>query len=154
MNALPSLSPLATTDALFFGRDGASLDRAGAERILKEALAGTDDGELFLEYRESELVSLDDGVIRSASFDTSQGFGLRAVLGDEAGYAHSDEISEASLLRAAGTVGPVRAGRRGSGGAPPPPPRGCGGGGGQPGGHPPTGAPHDRGVNLAEDRYG
>ena len=110
----PSLSPLATTDALFFGRDGATLDRAGAERILARALAGTDDGELFLEYRESEFVSLDDGVIRSASFDTSQGFGLRAVLGDEAGYAHSDEISEASLLRAAETVGQVRAGRSGT----------------------------------------
>ncbi len=112
MNA--PLSPLATTDALFFGRDGATLDRAGAERILGQALAGTDDGELFLEYRESEFVSLEDGVIRSASFDTSQGFGLRAVLGDETGYAHSDEISESSLLRAAGTVGQVRAGRSGT----------------------------------------
>ncbi len=112
MNA--PLSPLATTDALFFGRDGATLDRAGAERILGQALAGTDDGELFLEYRESEFVSLEDGVIRSASFDTSQGFGLRAVLGDEAGYAHSDEISEQALLRAAETVGQVRAGRSGT----------------------------------------
>ncbi len=113
----PLASPLATTDALFFGpnggQNGAVLDRADAERILGQALAGTDDGELFLEYRESEHISLDDGVIRSASFDTSQGFGLRAVLGDEAGYAHSDEISEASLLRAAGTVGQVRAGRSG-----------------------------------------
>ncbi len=108
------MNALATTDALFFGRDGATLDRAGAERVLARALAGTDDGELFLEYRESEFVSLEDGVIRSASFDTSQGFGLRAVLGDEAGYAHSDEISEQALLRAADTVGQVRAGRSGT----------------------------------------
>ncbi len=107
------MSALATTDELFFGRPGATLDRAGAERILAGALDGTDDGELFLEYRESEFISLEEGVIRSASHDTSSGFGLRAVLGDEAGYAHSDEISEGALLRAASTVGEVRRGRSG-----------------------------------------
>ncbi|MGI4747026.1 MAG: metalloprotease TldD [Janthinobacterium lividum] len=107
------MSALATTDQLFFDRPGSTLDRADAERILVTALAGTDDGELFLEYRESEFISLEEGVIRSASFDTSSGFGLRAVLGDEAGYAHSDEISESALGRAATIVGQVRAGRSG-----------------------------------------
>ena len=108
------MSALATTDGLFFDRPGATLDRAGAERILNRALEGTDDGELFLEYRESEFISLEESVIRSASFDTSSGFGLRAVLGDEAGYAHADEISESALLQAAATVGQVRAGRSGT----------------------------------------
>ena len=111
MNAF---SPLGATDQLFFERAGARLDRVAAERVLADALAGTDDGELFLEYRESEMISLDDRVIRSASFDTSTGFGLRAVLGDEAAYAHSDEISEEALRRAAATVGMVRAGRSGT----------------------------------------
>ena len=106
-------SPLDATDQLFFERGAAGLERAAAERLLDGALAGTDDGELFLEYRESEVISLDDRVIRSASFDTSSGFGLRAVLGDEAAYAHSDEISEDALRRAAATVGMVRAGRSG-----------------------------------------
>ena len=58
------MSALATTDDLFFGRPDAALDRAGAERILDRALQGTDDGELFLEYRESEFISLEEGVIR------------------------------------------------------------------------------------------
>ena len=107
-------APLETTDQLFFEHPGAQLDRAAAERVLASALEGTEDGELFLEYRESEMISLDDRVIRSASFDTSTGFGLRAVLGDEAAYAHSDEISEAALRRAAATVGMVRHGRSGS----------------------------------------
>ena len=110
---MTAVSPLGATDQLFFERAGARLDRAGAERLLAGVLEGTDDGELFLEYRESEMISLDDGVIRSASFDTSTGFGLRAVLGDEAAYAHSDEISESALRRAASTVGMVRAGRSG-----------------------------------------
>jgi TldD protein len=111
--AAPALSPLAATDRLFFGRPDARLGLAEAERIVRDSLAGLDDGELFLEYRESEFLSLEDGVIRSASFDTSEGFGLRSVLGDEAGYAHSDELSEAALRRAATAVSAVRRGRSG-----------------------------------------
>ncbi len=102
---------LSTTDALFFA--GPELDRAAAERLLREATAGTEDGELFLEYRESEALSLDDGRIRSAAFDAARGFGLRAVAGEAAGYAHSGELSEAALRRAAETVKAVRQGRSG-----------------------------------------
>lgn len=107
-------SPIAATDALFFDRPGATLDRTAAERMVNGALAGMDDGELFLEYRESEQLSLDDGRIRSAGFDTQLGFGLRAVLGEEAGYAHAGELSADALGRAAATVSAVRAGRSGT----------------------------------------
>ncbi|GAC1480523.1 MAG: metalloprotease TldD [Acetobacteraceae bacterium] len=109
-----NLTPLAATDALFFDRAGASLDQDTAQRIVREALHGMDDGELFLEYRESEQISLEEGRIRSAGFDTQLGFGLRAVLGEEAGYAHAGELSEAALRRAAATVSAVRAGRTGT----------------------------------------
>ena len=111
MNAITTLSPLDTTDALFFGT---TLDRGVAEATVRDALDGMDDGELFLEYRESEGLSLEDGRIRSASFDTQLGFGLRAVLGDEAGYAHAGELTEGALARAAATVQGVRAGRSGT----------------------------------------
>ena len=65
---------------------------------------GAEDGELFLERRRSEVLSFDDGRVRNASYDAVQGFGLRAVKGDVAGYAHSTEISEAALLRASETA--------------------------------------------------
>ncbi len=107
------MTALETTDQLFFGRAEAALDRAGAERRLAGALAGSDDGELFLEYRESEQLSLDDGRIRSAGFDTSLGFGLRAVAGEATGFAHAGEISEAALARAAASVAAVAAGHSG-----------------------------------------
>ncbi|WP_035376463.1 metalloprotease TldD [Acetobacter nitrogenifigens] len=113
VNRTDPLGALATTDRLFFERAGARLDRSAAETLTASALEGMDDGELFLEYRESEGVSLEDGVIRTASFNTSAGFGLRSVLGEESGFAHSDEISEESLLRAGETVRAVRAGRSG-----------------------------------------
>ncbi|MDB5370102.1 MAG: metalloprotease TldD [Roseomonas sp.] len=104
------MTALDTTDRLFFRE----LDPADATRILAGALAGADDGELFLEYRESEATSLDDGRIRTASFDTTRGFGLRAVRGEAAGYAHGGEISASALARAAETVRAVSSGASGT----------------------------------------
>ena len=76
------------------------LDPGAALALLREAVAGADDGELFLERRRSESLMLDDGRIRNAAYDAAEGFGLRAVRGDVAGYAHSTEITDSSLRRA------------------------------------------------------
>jgi len=80
------------------------IDRDRALALLRQATDGAEDGELFLERRRSEMLSFDDGRVRTASYDASEGFGLRAVRGEAAGYAHSTEISEASLRRAAETA--------------------------------------------------
>src|SRR3954454_21643419 len=95
------------------------MDAGRVERIVGEALAGMDDGELFFEYSQSESVSLDDGRIKSAAFDTTQGFGLRAVAGEAAGYAHASELSEAALRRAATAVRAVAGGYQGTLAEPP-----------------------------------
>ena len=96
------------------------LDPAGAARHLATVLEGADDGELFLEYRESESISLEDGRIRHASFDTRRGFGLRAVVGDASYYAHAGELSDEALARAAATIKAAKAAERGMiAGAPP-----------------------------------
>jgi TldD protein len=111
------MTDLAVTDALFFGRTGMSPARV--EALVAESLAGMDDGELYLEYSQSESLALDDGRIKSASFDTSQGFGLRAVADEAAGYAHASELSEAAIRRAAATVRAVASGYSGVIAAPP-----------------------------------
>ena len=80
------------------------LDRDTALNILKNTLIGADDGELFLERCRSEVISFDDGRLRTSSFDASEGFGLRAVQGETVGYAHSTEVSEQAMRRATGTV--------------------------------------------------
>lgn len=82
----------------------AALDRETALSLLREAVAGADDGELFLERRRSEALMFDDGRLRTATYDASEGFGLRAVRGEVAGYAHSTEISEKALRRATETA--------------------------------------------------
>ncbi|NYS24954.1 metalloprotease TldD [Rhodobacteraceae bacterium 2376] len=91
------------TDAPFRPFD-THLDEAHALTLLQEATSGADDGELFLERRVSEALVLDDGRIRSASYDASEGFGLRAVRGEVAGYAHSTHLTEAALRRAVQTA--------------------------------------------------
>ncbi len=92
----------------------ADLDAEAARQIVAEAVEGADDGELFLEYRQSESLVFDNGRLKGASFDTTQGFGLRAVTGEVAGFAHSGEISEAALKRAADAVKAVRGGHAGT----------------------------------------
>ncbi len=80
------------------------IDEAAALATLRAATHGADDGELFLERRRSESIGLDDGRVKMAGYDASEGFGLRAVRGQVAGYGHSTEISEAALTRAAETA--------------------------------------------------
>src|SRR5271168_829785 len=111
------MTDLAVTDELFFERTG--MDPGRVEAIVAQALAGMDDGELFLEYSQSESLALDDGRIKSASFDTTQGFGLRAVADEAAGYAHASELSEAAIRRAAATVRAVATGYSGTMAEPP-----------------------------------
>ena len=78
--------------------------RSEALDVLRQATAGADDGELFLERRRSEALVFDDGHLKNASYDASEGFGLRAVRGEVAGYAHSTEMSVAALRRASETA--------------------------------------------------
>ncbi len=80
------------------------LDRGAALTHLRNAVAGADDGELFIERRRSEVLSFDDGRLRNASFDAAEGFGLRAVRGETSGYSHSTTIDENALQRAVATA--------------------------------------------------
>jgi TldD protein len=111
------MSTLALTDDLFYSQAG--LDRARTEALVAETLRGADDGELFLEYAQSESLVWDDGKLRSASFDVSQGFGLRAVAGEATGYAHASVLSEDAIRRASATVRAVHAGHSGTLAGPP-----------------------------------
>lgn len=92
----------------------ADLDAADVKAIVAKALEGADDGELFLEYRQSESLLFDNGRLKQAGTDNSQGFGLRAVKGEAIGYAHSSDVSEAALKRAAETVRAVAGGYSGT----------------------------------------
>ena len=91
-----------SNDSLFFTRS--NLDNKKVDNIVSDALHKADDGELFMEFCESESFVYDDQRLKSASFDTSKGFGLRAIAGESSGYAHSSDIDEKALKKASDTV--------------------------------------------------
>jgi TldD protein len=98
------MTNFATTSLL----DRANLDRDAARHHVARGLEGADDGELFLEYNQTEALMFDNGRLKQATYDTSQGFGLRAVKDDAVGYAHSSDVSLPALIRAADAVHAVR----------------------------------------------
>jgi TldD protein len=93
--------------------DAAGVDPNRAREILGDALAGADDGELFVERSESESFMFDDGRLKSAAYDSTEGFGLRVVAGETAGYAHASEVSEAAIRRAADSASLAKRGYAG-----------------------------------------
>src|SRR5512147_3058783 len=100
-----------TTSSLI---DRAGLDRARIGRIVSRGLEGADDGELYLEYRQSEVLVFDNGRLKQATYDTSQGFGLRAVKDEAVGYARASDVSEGAIARAADAVRAVKGGYAGT----------------------------------------
>ena len=94
--------------------DRAGLDRGKVRQLVGRGLDGADDGELFLEYRQAEALTFDNGRLKQATYDTVQGFGLRAVKDEAVGYAHASDLSEAALGRAAEAVRAVKGGHSGT----------------------------------------
>lgn len=86
------------------------------ERVLRCALArGGDLAEVFAEDRESSGALLDDSRVEELSSGRERGAGIRVVVGNTTGYAHTSDLSEAGLCAAAKAASSVA--RRGQGGA-------------------------------------
>jgi TldD protein len=96
-----------------------ALDPAKVADVVGQTLHGLDDGELYLQYALAESFSFDDGRLNSASYDTTQGFGLRGVAGEATAYAHASELSLDAITRAAKTVSTLKNGYSGTMGLPP-----------------------------------
>ncbi|WP_375382520.1 metalloprotease TldD [uncultured Sphingomonas sp.] len=86
----------------FLYRD--DLDPETARSLVADALSRADDGELYLQYKKSEAFGFDDGRLKTASYDTQGGFGLRAVAGETTAFAHASEMTPAAIRRAAETM--------------------------------------------------
>jgi TldD protein len=91
----------------------AEMDWEAAGRILADAAKGADDGELFVEDSRTESFYWDDGRLKSASFDATQGFGLRVVAGERAGYGHASVLETDAVARAAEAAQAVKLGHDG-----------------------------------------
>jgi TldD protein len=104
----PALDRLATARSLLlepYGLDEAKLQRALATIFEHKA----DYADLYFQYTRNEAFSLEEGIVKSGSFDIEQGVGVRAVAGDRTAFSYSDDISEAALLEAAKSVRSIAA---------------------------------------------
>ena len=87
---------------LFFKKE--NLDFNKTEKIVNDSLKKADDGELFLEFKQSESFVYDDKKIKNASISTDKGFGLRSVKDETSAYSHSSNINETSIKNASKVV--------------------------------------------------
>lgn len=94
--------------------DDSDLTRDIAQKHVDTVMSGADDGELYIERGISESLTFDDGRLKTASFDTSRGFGLRCVAGETSGFAQGTELTPAAMDRAVNAVSIAKAGYNGT----------------------------------------
>jgi TldD protein len=91
-----------------FFRDRYGMSERALERALGSALARRADyGDLYFEFATAEALSLEDGVVKKATKEASQGVGVRVVAGEKTGYAYSDDVTVTALDTAALTAGHI-----------------------------------------------
>jgi len=79
-----------------------SLDDTALEQVFGQILSHKIDyADLYFQYSRSEGWSLEEGIVKSGSFNIDQGVGVRAVAGEKTAFAYSDDISLTALTAAA-----------------------------------------------------
>src|SRR5438094_10096031 len=82
------------------------------ERYLAEALSrGGDYADLYFEYLATSNISMDESIVKSATQGVSLGVGVRVLSAERTGYAYSDELSPAKILRAGSVAAGIGEGR-------------------------------------------
>ncbi len=78
------------------------------ERLLSEALARKGDyADLYFEYRTKDLLTLEEGILKNALQNITQGVGIRVIAGENTGYAYADGFEMEDMLRAARTASAI-----------------------------------------------
>ena len=96
----PQIAALAIAKDWFLGRNG--LTDSDVSSALAEIFQHrVDYADLYFQYARSESWSLEEGIVKSGSFDIEEGVGVRAVTGEKQAFAYSDDISRDAILKAA-----------------------------------------------------
>jgi len=72
------------------------------EKVFRKMMSHRlDYADLYFQYHRSEGWSLEEGIVKSGSFNIEQGVGVRAICGEKTAFAYSDDISLPALTAAA-----------------------------------------------------
>jgi TldD protein len=99
---------LETADATLLAPNGLDAGKLDAALGIL-ATHKLDDADLYFQYTRSEAWSLEEGQVKSGSFNIDQGVGVRAVTGDKTAFAYSDDIAFPALEQAAKTARSIAA---------------------------------------------
>jgi len=91
--------------------DWFGVDQATVARVMSELTAnGADAADLYFQHSRSNSLSLEDGIVSKASSNIQQGVGLRVVIGEQTGYAFTEDLIVPSMLAAARTAAAIASG--------------------------------------------
>jgi TldD protein len=97
--------PMTTREPERFFLERFGLNERTLEQIVGNAIARRADyADLYFEFRTVQSLSLEEGIVKTASQHIAQGVGVRVVAGDKTGYAHSDDVTVESLQLATRTA--------------------------------------------------
>ena len=108
--ATPDIAHLATARSLLLAPYG--INESHLSQVLASMFVrNIDYADLYFQYIRSEGWSLEEGIVKSGSFNIEQGVGVRAISGEKTAFAYSDDISLRALQDAAGATAAI--GRQG-----------------------------------------
>ncbi|NOR37883.1 MAG: TldD/PmbA family protein [Woeseiaceae bacterium] len=89
------------------------VDQATVAKVMSELTAnGADAADLYFQHTRSNSLSLEDGIVSNANSNIQQGVGLRVVIGEQTGYAFTEDVTLPSMLAAARTASAIASGSR------------------------------------------
>ena len=93
--------------------DWFGVDQATVAKVMSELTAsGADAADLYFQHSRSNSLSLEDGIVANANSNIQQGVGLRVVIGEQTGYAFTEDLTLPSMLAASRTASAIAAGSR------------------------------------------
>ncbi len=93
--------------------DWFGVDQATVARVMSSLTAsGADFADLYFQHSRSNSLSLEDGIVSNANSNIQQGVGLRVVIGEQTGYAFTEDLTLASMLAAARTASAIASGNQ------------------------------------------
>ena len=87
------------------------VDQNTTIRVMSELTTrGADTADLYFQHTRTNSLTLEDGIVSSANSGIQQGVGLRVVIGDQTGYAFTEDLTMPSMLAAARTASAIASG--------------------------------------------
>lgn len=102
----PAAKPPPNPFMAWFGIDAAAMSRVMAELTVN----GADNADLYFQHTRSNFLTMENGIVSRAYSDIAQGVGLRVVVGDQTGYAFTEDLTLPSMLAAARTAAAIASG--------------------------------------------